>query len=142
MVVPTLAPRITGIAWLRFMTPDEMNPTTNTVVTEDDWMTAVTPAPDNAPTNRLLRHPAEGVAAYRAARNDPQRLGHRVHPEQEDRQAAEQAGDHDEPVDRAGGLSDYIDERHRSQDRPDHVSTIVNWRNPGPNVPTKPTLCP
>ena len=45
IVVPTLAPRITPIAWERFIRPDETNPTTRTVVTEDDWMTAVTKAP-------------------------------------------------------------------------------------------------
>ena len=54
IVVPTLAPRITPMPWLRFMMFEEMKPTTSTVVTDEDWMTAVTPAPVSAPRKRLF----------------------------------------------------------------------------------------
>ena len=35
------------------ISPAEMKPTISTVVTEDDWMTAVTPAPVSTPITRL-----------------------------------------------------------------------------------------
>ena len=54
MVVPMLAPRIIPIDWESVSSPEVMKPTTSTVVTEDDWITAVTPAPANAAENRLL----------------------------------------------------------------------------------------
>ena len=44
-VVPILAPIIMPTAWLSFMIPELTNPTTITVVADDDWITAVTPAP-------------------------------------------------------------------------------------------------
>ena len=49
IVVPTLAPMIMPIAWLSFMIPALTNPTTITVVAEDDWITAVTAAPSKNP---------------------------------------------------------------------------------------------
>ena len=56
MVVPILAPMITPIAWESFMIPEFTNPTTITVVADDDWMTAVTPAPrSTAPSLLLVR---------------------------------------------------------------------------------------
>ena len=47
IVVPTLAPMIIPTAWDNFMIPEFTKPTTITVVAEDDWITAVTPAPSN-----------------------------------------------------------------------------------------------
>ena len=44
-VVPTFAPRITPTAWESFIIPEFTNPTTITVVADEDWITAVTPAP-------------------------------------------------------------------------------------------------
>ena len=44
-VVPMLAPMMMPTAWVSFMMPEFTNPTTMTVVAEDDWMIAVTPAP-------------------------------------------------------------------------------------------------
>ena len=49
MVVPMLAPMMTPTDWARDMSPAEMKPTTSTVVTEEDWITAVTRAPVNTP---------------------------------------------------------------------------------------------
>ena len=54
IVVPTLAPRMTPIDWLSVSNPAEMKPTTSTVVTEDDWMTAVMRAPAIAAVKRFL----------------------------------------------------------------------------------------
>ena len=48
-VVPTLAPNITPTDCTRVMMPALTKPTTSTVVTEDDWITAVTMAPVTAP---------------------------------------------------------------------------------------------
>ena len=45
MVVPILAPRITPIAWARVMNPELTKPITITVVADELWMMAVTPAP-------------------------------------------------------------------------------------------------
>ena len=53
IVVPMFDPRMTGIDWTKDMSPALMNPTTSTVVTEDDWMTAVIPAPVRRPTKRF-----------------------------------------------------------------------------------------
>ena len=113
MVVPTLAPRITPMAWLRVMTPEEMKPTTSTVVTDDDWMTAVTPAPEQ-PEEAVLRHPRQRVA-HATAGDDAQGLGHSVHPEQEDRKSAEQTDEQQERIDIAAGLG-----RSRREDAAQH----------------------
>ena len=40
--------------WLSDIKPALTNPTTSTVVTDDDWMTAVTIAPVVAAVNRLV----------------------------------------------------------------------------------------
>ena len=53
MVVPIFAPKITPIACDRLISPAVTKPTTITVVTEEDWTTAVTPAPVNTPAIRL-----------------------------------------------------------------------------------------
>ena len=47
IVVPTLAPMIIPTACSSFMIPEFTKPTTITVVAEEDWITAVTPAPNN-----------------------------------------------------------------------------------------------
>ena len=44
-VVPMLAPMMMPTAWVSFIIPEFTKPTTITVVAEDDWITAVTPAP-------------------------------------------------------------------------------------------------
>ena len=44
-VVPMLAPMMMPTACVSFMMPEFTKPTTMTVVAEDDWITAVTPAP-------------------------------------------------------------------------------------------------
>ncbi len=44
-VVPMLAPMMMPTAWFNFMMPEFTNPTTMTVVAEEDCMTAVTPTP-------------------------------------------------------------------------------------------------
>ncbi len=49
IVVPMLAPIITPTAWCSVMIPEFTKPTTITVVAEEDWITAVTPAPRRTP---------------------------------------------------------------------------------------------
>ena len=51
-VVPTLAPKITPTDCTRVMSPALTKPTTSTMVTEDDWITAVTIAPVKGPQHR------------------------------------------------------------------------------------------
>ena len=53
-VVPIFAPMIRPTAWFSFIIPAFTNPTTITVVADDDWITAVTPAPSSTALNRLL----------------------------------------------------------------------------------------
>ncbi len=53
IVVPTLAPIMIPMAWDSFIIPELTNPTTITVVAEEDWITAVTPAP-NSTARHLL----------------------------------------------------------------------------------------
>ena len=54
MVVPILAPMMMGIDCCRCINPAETKPTTSTVVTDDDWMMAVTRAPATTPLKRLV----------------------------------------------------------------------------------------
>ena len=49
MLVPTIAPMMTAMAWRTFIMPELTKPTTMTEVAEEDWMTAVTPAPSSMP---------------------------------------------------------------------------------------------
>ena len=53
MVVPMLAPMMIHTACRRVIMPEFTNPTTITVVAEEDWMTAVMPAPTSTPKMRL-----------------------------------------------------------------------------------------
>ena len=76
--------------------PAVMNPTTKTVVTEEDWMMAVTNAPGGRPHESIgsqlgkdRLHPLAG--------NGLQRLGHLLHTKQEQRQTAEQLHAHCPP---------------------------------------------
>ena len=52
-VVPMLAPMMTPTACDSRMMPEFTNPTTITVVAEEDWMTAVTSAPSSTPFHLL-----------------------------------------------------------------------------------------
>ncbi len=54
IVVPTLAPIITLTACSSRIIPEFTNPTTITVVAEEDWITAVTPAPTSTAFTGLL----------------------------------------------------------------------------------------
>ena len=54
MVVPISAPMMMPIDCDSDSSPAEMNPTTRTVVTEEDWMVAVITAPVRTPLKRLL----------------------------------------------------------------------------------------
>ncbi len=72
IVVPMFAPMITPTDWDSDIRPAEMKPTTSTVVTDDDWITAVTKAPVIAPMNRFevslaridfMRSPATAFSA-------------------------------------------------------------------------------
>ena len=53
-VVPTFAPKITPTDCTRVIRPALTKPTTSTVVTEEDWITAVTIVPVIAPVTALL----------------------------------------------------------------------------------------
>ena len=53
MVVPILAPMMIHTACFRVMSWEFTNPTTMTVVADDDWMIAVIPAPTSTPRKRL-----------------------------------------------------------------------------------------
>ena len=52
-VVPTFAPKMTPTDCTNVSSPALTKPTTSTVVTEEDWMTAVTMAPVMAPRTRF-----------------------------------------------------------------------------------------
>ena len=49
MLVPISAPWITESACFVFIMPEFTKPTTMTEVADEDWMTAVTPAPSSSP---------------------------------------------------------------------------------------------
>ena len=53
MVVPMLAPMMIHTACCSVIIPELTKPTTITVVAEEDWMTAVMPAPTATPRMRL-----------------------------------------------------------------------------------------
>ena len=53
MVVPILAPMMIQTACFSVIMPELTKPTTMTVVAEEDWMTAVMPAPTRMPRKRL-----------------------------------------------------------------------------------------
>ena len=53
IVVPILAPMMIQTAWFRVIIPELTKPTTMTVVAEEDWITAVMPAPTRTPRKRL-----------------------------------------------------------------------------------------
>ena len=53
MVVPMLAPMMIHTACCSVSIPEFTNPTTITVVADDDWMTAVIPAPTATPRKRF-----------------------------------------------------------------------------------------
>ena len=54
MVVPILAPIMIHTAWLSDIRPEFTKPTVITVVAEDDWISAVMPAPTRIPIKRLV----------------------------------------------------------------------------------------
>ena len=51
-MVPMFAPMMTVVAWKRDISPTLTNPTTMTVVADELWMMAVTPAPMPTPARR------------------------------------------------------------------------------------------
>ena len=54
MVVPILAPIMIHTAWFKDIRPEFTKPTVITVVAEDDWISAVMPAPTRIPIKRLV----------------------------------------------------------------------------------------
>ena len=54
MLVPTMAPRMTAMAWRTFIIPELTKPTSMTDVADEDWMIAVTPAPSSIPLRGVL----------------------------------------------------------------------------------------
>ena len=69
IVVPIFAPMMIHTACLSVIMPEFTNPTTITVVADDDWITAVTPAPTRTPRKRLavsLSRPRSSVSAVSA----------------------------------------------------------------------------
>ena len=65
-VVPMLAPMMTPMACVRFISPALTKLTTITVVALDDWMSAVTRTPVMTPMKRFLV-----IAARMARRRSP-----------------------------------------------------------------------
>ena len=53
-VVPMLAPMMTPMAWVRFISPALTNETIMTVVALELWMSAVTKMPVSTPVTRFL----------------------------------------------------------------------------------------
>ena len=53
-VVPMFEPMMTFTACVRFMSPDETNPTTMTVMMEDDWTIIVETMPVPTPASRCV----------------------------------------------------------------------------------------
>ena len=49
-----LAPMMIPMAWATFIIPEFTNPTTMTVVAEEDWMMAVTAVPRRIPFKGVL----------------------------------------------------------------------------------------
>ena len=49
ILVPMIAPMIMAMAWRSFIMAEFTKPTTMTLVAEEDWITAVTPAPSKMP---------------------------------------------------------------------------------------------
>ncbi len=47
--MPRFAPMMMPMTWFNCMMPEFTKPTTMTVVAEEDWMIAVTPAPSSTP---------------------------------------------------------------------------------------------
>ena len=53
IVVPMFAPMMIHTAWRSVIMPEFTKPTTMTVVAEEDWITAVMPAPTRTPRKRF-----------------------------------------------------------------------------------------
>ena len=53
-VVPMFEPMMTLIAWVRFMSPDETNPTTITVMIDEDCTITVETTPVPTPASRCV----------------------------------------------------------------------------------------
>ena len=63
---------MTPTDWVSVIKPAEMNPTTSTVVTDEELSTAVTKAPVNAPINRfLVRRESTSLSVSPAAALSP-----------------------------------------------------------------------
>ncbi len=54
MVVPMFAPKMMETDCERLIKPADTNPTSNTVVTDEDWMIAVVTVPVSTPKKRFL----------------------------------------------------------------------------------------
>ena len=85
-VVPILAPMMMPMAWTKVMRPAVMKPTTSTVVTEEDWMTAVTKAPADAALKRLVVNEAS-TSFMRGPEIFFNAVGHHLHAEEKDCQS-------------------------------------------------------
>ena len=72
MLVPMFAPIMIPIACETFIMPEFTNPTTITVVAEDDWIIAVTPAPKSIPLSGVfVRRYKTGSNLFPATRFRP-----------------------------------------------------------------------
>ena len=101
MLVPTMAPIMTAMAWRTFIMPELTKPTSITEVAEEDWITAVTPAPRSTPlkgvldrrystsSSRFSSSCRKGVIQL-AAGHFFQAFAHQGHAEEEQRHTAEQ----------------------------------------------------
>ena len=84
---------ITPIDWANDISPAVVNPTTRTVVTDEDWIIAVTKAPVSAPMYRFEVSRAEDYS-HPLAGDDLQALRHLFDAEQEQRKTAQQLYGH------------------------------------------------
>ena len=98
-VLPTFAPMITPMDCSRDMRPAEMNPTSSTVVTVEDWMTARDEGPAEGRREPVLREPGE-QDPHAAAGHRLHGVDHEAQAEEEDGKAAQQPGNQSEGLDR------------------------------------------
>ena len=83
MVVPMLAPIMIHTACLRVIMPELTKPTTITVVAEEDWITAVMPAPTSYAQNAVGCQPFQN-AFHSVAGRGLQAGAHHLHTVQEE----------------------------------------------------------
>ncbi len=88
-VVPMSAPRIIPSDWGKVRRPADTKPISMRVVADEDWMIAVTSAPEATAARRVLRHAGEQVAQV-TARRPLQPLADELHAVEQQGETAEE----------------------------------------------------